>query len=109
MSAVASTGSPTLRRPVTSRNVSQENSGSSEDMAGRLVSFTLERAFAFTTPIPHIIWDSKVSRQPLPPHFTFLHSRFSTPLPRILILVSYFNTSKCKKIALYKCLLLTAT
>jgi len=40
MSATASTGSPTLRRSVVSRSVSQENVGPSEDQAARLVSST---------------------------------------------------------------------
>jgi len=40
MSATASTGSPTLRRSVASRSVSQENVGPSEDLAARLVSST---------------------------------------------------------------------
>lgn len=48
MSATASTGSPTIHRSIASRNVSQENAGSSEEMAARTVSYNFENFFAFT-------------------------------------------------------------
>jgi hypothetical protein len=56
MSATASTGSPTLRRSIASRSVSQENTGASDDMTARLVSFNFE-----SPPIHFIIFTSALS------------------------------------------------
>jgi hypothetical protein len=82
MSATASTGSPTLRRSLASRSISQENTGASEDMAARLVSSDLINCILFTSP-------NLASLQPTPKsqalvlHSSLLPiSRSSTNSPR---------------------------
>ncbi len=72
MSATASTGSPTLRRSVVSRSVSQENVGPSEELTARLVSSTFE---ILVFPIP------------FSPRSLNFHGRLSSPCPALFSLL----------------------
>jgi len=80
MSATASTGSPTLRRSLAaSRSISQENAGSSKDMADHTVSLSAPNSllprhvalwrFAYQNTLPFVPFPSS-----FPPRLTLLAS-----------------------------------
>lgn len=78
MSATAPNGSPTLRRSVASRSVSQENAGPAEDMAARLVSSAFQYPLhSLPSTSNHKSDSTPKSRGELYPFFSGLH----LPLP----------------------------
>ncbi|KAE9372021.1 pumilio-family RNA binding repeat protein-like protein [Stipitochalara longipes BDJ] len=68
MSATVSTGSPTLRRSVASKTVSQENAGSSEDMAARLDNSAASLKMSATA-----LGSNKLSNQVAPKKMKIIH------------------------------------